>query len=342
VYPAEPEEPPFDNSFENVVEVPEINPRYKIRDATFFLEERPPIEYLIDDLITVGSVNLWVGKFGSKKTWSAISAAVCVAAGKTWLGMKVKQGTVLIVDEESGEDRLSRRINLALRGELVQNEKIPIKSVSLAQFNLLKTPDDIRELTSLILSVDASLVIIDALSDIMAGGDENSVKDTQPVCMALRRIADFTKTAIILIHHVNKNGDYRGSSAIPGAVDTMLLIESAVDSNIISFKSEKVRDGEAVQFAAAANWTTDQFYLMEADYKKKKHLTNSEIFILNFLKDNGTSTIKDLCAFSGDLYTLNTLRSAVKSLISEKMIERINKNEKGVEGIYGIVNEVGG
>ena len=141
----------------------------------------------------------------------------------------------------------------------------------------------------------------------------------------------------------NKNGDYRGSSAIPGAVDTMLLIESAVDSNIISFKSEKVRDGEAVQFAATANWTTDQFYLMEADYKKKKHLTNSEIFTLNFLKDNGISTIKDLCDFSGDLYTLNTLRSAVKSLISEKMIERINKNEKGVDGIYGIVNnEVGG
>jgi len=204
VDPAEPEESPFDNSFENVVEVPEINPRYKIRDATFFLEERPPIEYLIDNLITVGSVNLWVGKFGSKKTWSALSAAVCVAAGKTWLGMKVKQGTVLIIDEESGEDRLSRRINLALRGELVQNEKIPIKSVSLAQFNLLKTPDDIRELTSLILSVDAALVIVDALSDIMAGGDENSVRDTQPVCMALRRIADFTKTAVILIHHVIK------------------------------------------------------------------------------------------------------------------------------------------
>ncbi len=67
-----------------------------------------------------------------------------------------------------------------------------------------------------IRDVDAKLVIIDALADVMAGGDENSVKDTQPVFMQLRKIAEETGAAILVIHHVNKMGDYRGSTAIPG------------------------------------------------------------------------------------------------------------------------------
>ena len=54
-------------------------PRYIIRDAKYILTPRPPIESIIEGIITRGSVNVLVGKFGSKKTWSAISAGACVA-----------------------------------------------------------------------------------------------------------------------------------------------------------------------------------------------------------------------------------------------------------------------
>ncbi len=116
-------------------------PRYIIRDARYILTPRPPIESIIEGIITRGSVNVLVGKFGSKKTWSAISAGTCVALSKDWLGHPVKQGNVLIIDEESGNERLSRRLAMAIRGELA-DESIPIYYISLAQFNLFREPEE--------------------------------------------------------------------------------------------------------------------------------------------------------------------------------------------------------
>lgn len=101
-----------------------------------------------------------------------------------------------------------------MRGELGNRRKRADHDVSLAQFNLLKNSDDADLLTRLVLELDAKLVIIDALADVMLGGDENAVKDTQPVFANLRFIAELTGAAFIVIHHANKLGGYRGSTAI--------------------------------------------------------------------------------------------------------------------------------
>jgi RecA-family ATPase len=68
-------------------------------------------------------------------------------------------------------------------------------------------------------------VIVDALADVMPGRDENAVKDTAPIFLTLRKIAEETQCAIIVIHHSNKTGGYRGSSAIKGAIDLLLSVE---------------------------------------------------------------------------------------------------------------------
>ncbi len=67
--------------------------------------------------------------------------------GPAWLCKKhgwviqSKQGNVLIIDEESGNERLSRRLAMAIRGELA-DDLIPIYYISLAQFNLFKEPGE--------------------------------------------------------------------------------------------------------------------------------------------------------------------------------------------------------
>lgn len=331
--PPEPELPPIDDILQD------IKPRYVIREMDYFLQQRPPIEQIIENLVTAGSVNVWVGKYGSKKTWSLISAAVCVAAAKEWLTHTVKGGTVLIIDEESGEERLSRRIGMALRGELI-NDYVPIKSVSLAQFNLLKRTQDQDAMIALIAEAGAKLVIIDALADIMAGGDENAVKDTQPVFMALRKIAEITSAAIIVIHHANRAGDYRGSSAIPGAIDTMIQIDSNDDSDIVTFKTVKMRDGEPMKFAAKAVWAGDQFYLTEAGpITDKSFLSKSQQYVLDYFTDRGDATLQNLVDDTGDLYATITLKSAIQRLINERLIIRKNSGGKGVEAIYGIIKD---
>ena len=312
--------------------------RIVIRDAAYYLSERPPIEYVVEKLIAESSVNVWFGQWGAKKTWAAIDLAVCVASGKQWLGMATEPCNVLIIDEESGDTRLANRIKDTMRGELGQlaNESVPIKSVSLAQFNLLKRPDDADLLARLVLELDAKLIIIDALADVMLGGDENAVKDTQPVFANLRFIAELTGAAFIVIHHANKGGGYRGSSAIAGAIDTLLSVESKQDNSLITFKTEKMRDGEPLNFACEANWTDEGFYLTQSEITERAFLSKSQQYVLDFFTEKGDAKFADLLNFTGDLYAENTLRKAVQYLINEKLLERKDDGGQRVEAIYGI------
>jgi RecA-family ATPase len=312
--------------------------RIVIRDAAYYLSERPPIEYIVERLIAESSVNVWFGQWGAKKTWAAIDLAVCVASGKQWLGMATEPCNVLIIDEESGDTRLANRIKDTMRGELGQmaNASVPIKSVSLAQFNLLKRPDDADLLARLVLEQDAKLIIIDALADVMLGGDENAVKDTQPVFANLRFIAELTGAAFIVIHHANKGGGYRGSSAIAGAIDTLLSVESKQDNSLITFKTEKMRDGEPLNFACEANWTDEGFYLTQSEITERAFLSKSQQYVLDFFTEKGDAKFADLLNFTGDLYAENTLRKAVQYLINEKLLERKDDGGQRVEAIYGI------
>lgn len=313
--------------------------RIVIRDAAYYLSERPPIEYVVEKLIAESSVNVWFGQWGAKKTWAAIDLAVCVASGKQWLGMATEPCNVLIIDEESGDTRLANRIKDTMRGELGQmaNASVPIKSVSLAQFNLLKRPDDADLLARLVLELDAKLIIIDALADVMLGGDENAVKDTQPVFANLRFIAELTGAAFIVIHHANKGGGYRGSSAIAGAIDTLLSVESKQDNSLITFKTEKMRDGEPLNFACEANWTDEGFYLTQSEITERAFLSKSQQYVLDFFTEKGDAKFADLLNFTDkNIYTESALRKAVQYLTNEKLLKRKDSGGKGAKAIYGI------
>jgi hypothetical protein len=77
-------------------------PRFIVRNAAYALSPQPPIEWVIDQLIAEGSLSVFFGEAGAKKTYALLSLAVCVALGRPWLGHESHPRKVLIVDEESG------------------------------------------------------------------------------------------------------------------------------------------------------------------------------------------------------------------------------------------------
>jgi len=313
-------------------------PRFMLRNAAYALRPLPPIEWVVDQLISVGSLNVFYGEPGSKKTYSMLSLAVCVALGKSWLGFLVNPRRVLIIDEESGERRLALRLGAAIRGAL-GDQTTPLAFVSLAGFKL-DDQNDPDELQSLIEDVGAGLVIIDALTDVM-DGDENKKQDTQPVLTTLRRISENTGVAIIVIHHSNKTGGYRGSSAIKGALDLMVKIESKDGSNWINFKSEKNRDGTAKNFTAVATWTEDQFYLTEAETKADvKTLNRSQKYVIGYLKQHGASSLSEISG-AADVCSPSAAKQAVYKLVELGMAYRTNPEERGrgVEAVYDLTKE---
>lgn len=264
-------------------------PQYLVRDDYYAMQPQEPISYLIENLITNASVNVFYGEPGSKKTYSLLSMAVAVANGKDWLGLKTKQSSVLFIDEESGELRFSRRLNESIKGESCDpNGKI--KYISLAGFKL----DDNKCLNSLkreIIDHQIQLVVIDALAEVM-DGDENSKKDVQPVMAGLRKIADLTNCAFIIIHHSNKGGTYRGSSAIKAACDVMVQVESEPNQNVIDFNVEKNRDGVFSGFSAQSNWIDDKFFLTQ--FENNDRVNPKEKYILEYLFLHGESTVADI------------------------------------------------
>lgn len=303
----------------------EPKPRYIVRTAADALQPQEPVEFVIKDLISRGSVNLFYGEAGVKKTYLLIALGVCVAGGKKWLNFDVIQTKVLYIDEDNGNKRFTSRLGEGLRGEGCGPET-PFSYVCYGAFKLDK-PTDTTLLQALIEVEEPGLVIIDVLADVM-DGDENSKQDTQPVFTNLRKIADQTNAAIILIHHANKAGGYRGSSAIKGAVDTMILVESENGKNTISFKCEKNRDAEPQEWGAIATWFEDKFFLRPSLTDIAPHYSKAESYVLRYLEDHGPSKIPDITG-AADMCSAEGARLAVYSLTRKEKTYRTNPEDKG-------------
>ncbi len=313
--------------------------KYTIRNASYALQPQAPPDWIVDKLITTSSVSIVFGESGSKKTYAMLSLGVCVALGKDWLNFKTKKSRVLFVDEEMGEYWISHRLGRAIRGEL-GDENIPFDFVSLAGFKLDKRESE-ELLEAEITRLGSQLVIIDSLSEIM-DGDENSKQETLPVFNALRRISASTGAALILVHHPNKIGLYRGSSAIKQAVDLMVKVECKDGSDWIKFKSEKVRHIEPATFNGVFTWTEDQFYLQFAENtkNKEKELSKSQNYVIQFLKKHGASTRTDIMN-NAEVCSEISAKNAVYSLADLGMIYRTNPGVSGPgnDAIYDLTEK---
>lgn len=301
---------------------------------------RPPIKWVVEGFISAGSVNVFYGDAGSKKTWALLDLAVCVAKGANWLNFKTCAGNVFIVDEESGKKRILDRMEHVARGHQF-DETTPIFCHSLAGYDL-GSPNWLGELTNQINVMSAKLVIIDALADVMPGRDENAVKDVQPIFLALRKIAEDTQAAIVIIHHANKTGgknDYRGSTSIKGAIDLLVKVESENKNDLIEFVTVKSRDTDPLIFSANANFMMSvcpkMFWLSinGSTPASKIHLNKAQDYVMRYLSQNGESEKTDI-ENNADVCSSTMATRAIYNLADPNIafIERTKGSNKGGRG----------
>ena len=314
--------------------------RFKIFSADDALDPQPPIEWIVEKLFSAGSVSVVYGLPGCKKTWTMLDCGITVNAGADWLGFKTARSVVLIVDEERGERRLKRRLGATLRGHSIGKGETKIFCTSLSGLELMKEAER-AALERLVTDTGAKFVIIDSLIDVLIGGDENKSGDIQTVMRGLRHIAEKNQCAVVVIHHPNKQGGYRGSLALLGACDFMLIVESKGDSREVSFKTEKMRDGEHFSFTAIANFVglggdVDSFNLSPGTPPKaQERFSKSEKYVTDYLA-KGDATTSDIEA-NADVCTGSAARKAVYALVARGKVERRNPGAKGTTAIYGLV-----
>lgn len=352
--PPIPEEPPFDpwdgypatakakpaphaNTTTATANTTDDKPRYKIHLASEALEPQPPILWTVEEVFSAGSVNLLTGEPGDGKTSACLDCGVAVALGERWLGYAVTQGAVLIVDEESGPQRLKRRLGDVMRGHDA-DASLDLYFITLARFNLWDARD-VGALQCAIEDCGARFVIVDALADVMPGRDENAVKDVQPVFMALRAIAETTNAAIVVIHHNNKTGGYRGSSAIKGAVDLLLTVSKA--GNVLTFTADKARDvdRESVKFAARCNWGEGIFNLSPAPIESgPAQFTKGQRYVLRYLANHDASDFQEI-QDNADVCSSGTAKNAVYQLTERGLCKRVDEGGKGARAMYALTSE---
>jgi predicted transcriptional regulator len=312
---------------------------YQAKDA---LHQPPDLKWLVEGFITSPSVNLLVGDAGSKKTLLAIDLAVSVALGTPWLGFPVSQGPALYVDEETGIHRLWGHMHAALNGHDASSST-PLDFVSLGGYDL-SSESDSQALTQRALSFDSRLIVIDALADVTRG-DENSLAGVQPVLFNLRRMADYCQAAVLVIHHNNRQGGFRGSSGIAAGVDLMLGVESAPNDPLVNLFAVKARHHVPPPITARAHfensadgklhkvWFTNS---NETRIPKPKPIrSTSATAILDFLATSQESTSDQIVTALN--ISLGTVRNVIQQLKIAQLIEREDKfavSDKGKRAVY--------
>lgn len=219
---------------------------------------------LVKGLIPRASVGLLYGAPGAGKTFVGLQLAWRVAQGLPWEGRRTKKAPVLYVGLE-GVDGLDLRAKLAEQQYGPHGAYLQRASTG-ADVILTQGATGDRGLAEVIAAANeqqalcgepVGLIIIDTLSRALAGQSEN---DADIVSAFFRdradKLAAATGAAVLLIHHENKGGDMRGSTALNGAADFIIRVSRADDeqdrgsrrapksSDVRSVHAVKVKDGE--------------------------------------------------------------------------------------------------
>lgn len=280
-------------------------------------QERPPLAWAVQNLLSLPSLNIIYGAPGTMKSLLTADLLTCVAAGILWLdplpGLKLQpfqtvQAPTLWVDFDNGKRRTHERFEALGRARNLPGD-IPLYYASMPS-PWLDVSDALAvdQLANRIDRYRVKLAVLDNLGTVSGPVDENSPA-MLPVMSNLRRLVEKTGVAVVVIHHQRKGngvkgraGDaLRGHSCIEAAIDLGLLVERKEDSDQVSVKSTKTRDVDVLPFAA--EWTYEHkpgtSELAEAKFfgaapERDEHLTEIHSAIVGSVKSNPGITQKRL------------------------------------------------
>jgi hypothetical protein len=230
---------------------------YMVEDA---LEDRPAPTMIIDGVFRLPSLNMVFGASGSHKTNLLLDACMCIAKGKDWLEplpkypelspYRVHPCPVAWYNADTPTDDLLDRIAAAARAHDLRAAD-PFFTWSFpTPFLNATSAQQLVSLERRLVRYGIKLAIIDCLQTIRGALDENSAEMGE-VMAGLRRVTEAANCTIVLIHHVNKEGGFRGSTAIENLIDNSLLVERpSREKDEIIVKPEKQRGCPIRPFSA--------------------------------------------------------------------------------------------
>jgi hypothetical protein len=207
-----------------------------------YLRNMPPVEWLVDGLLTKHGFSVLYGSPGAGKSFLAIDIALSVAYGKAWHDCATQQGAVLYIAGE-GVGGLGKRIK-AWQAHYQLTADVPFYVLPTAV--RFREPEDVERLLRTIDSLNTkfSAVFVDTVARALLGGDENSATDMGLFVDACETVKRHAGCAVIGIHHSGKDAtrQMRGSTALTGAVDASIKVSKLEET--VTLTTEKQKDAE--------------------------------------------------------------------------------------------------
>ncbi len=216
------------------------------------LAARPMPEMLIHGVLVCGENSLMTAKHAQFKTFFSLDMALCVACGVSWHGQIVKRGPVIYVAAEGAGGIIKR-----VRAWMIEHDVDEFPS----NFHVIDEPARISEpgvlpaLVESVTSLQPVLIVLDTLSRCAVGLDENNAKEMSTFMENVTLLSKDTGAHVLIVHHNNKAGEFRGSTAIAAAVDTHLSLERNGDT--VKVCCEKQKNFEEFQVMSFTKHTVE-------------------------------------------------------------------------------------
>jgi len=207
----------------------------------------PPVDWLVDGMITAHGFSVIYGAPGIGKSFLSIDMSLAIAYGDAWHGRATKQGGVLYIAGE-GVGGMGKRVKAWMHHN--SKEEITDFHVVPQTVKMLEA-EGVEAVIETIDSFDVEfrLIVIDTLARTLAatGNDENSATDTGLLIEQCNEIQRRCGVAVLAVAHSGKDAGrgLRGSSAVLGGADTVIGMTGG--DGLAAVKMEKQKDAEAME-----------------------------------------------------------------------------------------------
>ena len=295
-----------------------------------------PLNFIVDTLLSQG-LHILAGSPKVGKSWLALWLAVTVAKGDAIWGMPVKQGTTLYLCLEDSTLRVQNRLF-----EITEDAPANVHFVTDSSMLGKGLEDQLH--IFLAEHTDTVLIIIDTLQMIRGTGYDNTYANDYRDLSALKKIADESGIAILLIHHLRKEtaddvfSRISGTTAISGAVDSSFtLIEDRRGSGKAKLSCIG-RDIEYRELTLERN--AENVWEMVGDSRKQPELLGDRIvFLLSELMHERTEFIGTPTELSELIDPAGTEQVTPKK-VSRMVLQNLDVLSK--LGIHGTVRRSNG
>jgi RecA/RadA recombinase len=202
---------------------------------------RPPMPWIVKGVLPQAGLAVIYGESGSGKSFLVLDLITSIQRGVDWRGHRVAPcRCVMVVAEGVGGFR--QRINAYVKQHEVDISEMP--GVVPDAPNLLLLDDTDALIRGVKAHGSVGIVVIDTLSAVSPGSDENSAEGMGKVLHHCHRIHKETNALIILIHHSGKDASRgaRGWSGLKAAAD--VEIEVSRNGEFRKACLTKLKDGE--------------------------------------------------------------------------------------------------